>query len=226
MPTVYNKVTANGSTLIDLSSDTVAADKVLYGYTAHAASGAAITGSIASKTSSDLTASALTVTAPAGYYASDATKTLSDANLVAGNIKNGVSIFGVTGSYEGGGGSGITKETVEHTIASTAYAQTVPISGDVSKILFCHFYNTSVTYTTNNVVYEGFKTGPAGTYFQALKDNQSWVFYRTNSSGTTAFSYYSASGSSAFGTPGYVTISTNPKLAAGNVIVLEVYYAP
>jgi len=36
---------------------------------------------------------------PAGYYSSAATKTLTDANLVAGNIKNGTSIFGVTGTY-------------------------------------------------------------------------------------------------------------------------------
>ena len=40
----------------------------------------------------------LTVTAPAGYYASAATKTCSDANLVSGNIKSGVTIFGVSGA--------------------------------------------------------------------------------------------------------------------------------
>lgn len=53
--------------------------------------------------SSDLTASGATVTAPAGYYESNATKTLTDANLIAGNIKSGVSIFGVTGNYAGSG---------------------------------------------------------------------------------------------------------------------------
>ena len=55
---------------------------------------------IATRSSSDLSASGLTVTAPAGYYSAAATKTLTDANLVAGNIKNGTSIFGVTGTYE------------------------------------------------------------------------------------------------------------------------------
>ena len=55
--------------------------------------------------STDLTASTLTVTAPAGYYESNATKTLSDQNLIAANIKKDISIFGVTGSYEGGGGT-------------------------------------------------------------------------------------------------------------------------
>lgn len=58
------------------------------------------------RSSSDLTASNLTVTAPAGLYASAASKTLSDQNLVAGNIKKDVEIFGVTGSYEGSGGGG------------------------------------------------------------------------------------------------------------------------
>lgn len=55
---------------------------------------------INTRTSSDLTASTLTVTAPAGYYPSAATKTLTDANLSAGNIKKNVSVFGVTGSLE------------------------------------------------------------------------------------------------------------------------------
>ena len=42
-----NKVTlANGQTLIDLTADTVAADKMLYGYTAHNKAGAAVTGTI------------------------------------------------------------------------------------------------------------------------------------------------------------------------------------
>ena len=60
--------------------------------------GAKTQGSISTKTSSDLTASVLTVTAPAGYYASAASKTCSDANLVTSNIKSGVTIFGVSGA--------------------------------------------------------------------------------------------------------------------------------
>ena len=48
-----------------------------------------------------LTSSGLTVTLRAGSSSGTAvaSKTCSDANLVAGNIKSGVSIFGVTGSY-------------------------------------------------------------------------------------------------------------------------------
>ena len=41
----YNKAVFNGKTYIDLSSDTVQADKVLYGYTFHDKSGAILSGS-------------------------------------------------------------------------------------------------------------------------------------------------------------------------------------
>ena len=45
MPDItYNKAVFNGKTYIDLSSDTIQADKVLYGYTFHDRSGAILTG--------------------------------------------------------------------------------------------------------------------------------------------------------------------------------------
>lgn len=70
-----NKVQlANGTTLIDLSADTVAAGKMLSGIKAHDKSGATVTGTIPTKTASNLSASGKTVTVPAGYYASQATK--------------------------------------------------------------------------------------------------------------------------------------------------------
>ena len=42
-----NRVDYGGSTLIDLTSDTITADKLYKGYTAHAADGSAITGALA-----------------------------------------------------------------------------------------------------------------------------------------------------------------------------------
>lgn len=90
-PYVNKVVLADGTTLIDLTGDTVAAGSMLSGTTAHDASGAAISGNIQTKTSSDLTASGKTVTAPAGYYASPASKNVGDAS---GLYKDGGSIGG------------------------------------------------------------------------------------------------------------------------------------
>lgn len=46
--TTYNKVSFAGKTLIDLTEDTVTADKILSGYTAHDKSGKKITGTFMS----------------------------------------------------------------------------------------------------------------------------------------------------------------------------------
>ena len=82
----------------DITDTTATAGDVLSSKYFYTSGGTKTQGSIASKSSSDLTASTLTVTAPAGYYASAATKTCSDANLVSGNIKSGVTLLGVAGS--------------------------------------------------------------------------------------------------------------------------------
>jgi len=128
------KIILNGTTQMDVTGKTVTANSMLNGATALKNDGTDITGNIASKTSADLTANNLTVTAPAGHYASAASKTLSDANLVAGNIKKDVQIFGVTGSYEGGGGSGKNIQYVmgRYEVAATAYTAT-DLSIKVSK---------------------------------------------------------------------------------------------
>jgi len=103
----------------DITDTTAAAGDVLSGKYFYTSGGTKTQGSIASKSSSDLTASVLTVTAPAGYYSTAATKTCSDANLVTGNIKSGVTIFGVSGSTN----------VVDTTIASGGAAAGNIVSG-------------------------------------------------------------------------------------------------
>ena len=49
---------------------------------------------IPTKSSTDMTSSGLTVTAPSGYYSSSASKTLEDPYHLPENIKSGISIFG------------------------------------------------------------------------------------------------------------------------------------
>lgn len=130
-----NKVVYDGTTLIDLTSDTVAAGYLLKNYTAHDKSGAPITGSCEyDSNTTDANASAseilsgktayvnkskitgsmtnngdddVTVTdksgasIPAGYYDGSGKAVIdstSATNLVATNIRNGVTILGVEGT--------------------------------------------------------------------------------------------------------------------------------
>lgn len=57
--------------------------KLLSGVTAYGGNGTKYTGNIPTKTSSDLTVSGATVTAPAGYYATNATKTVASGSATA-----------------------------------------------------------------------------------------------------------------------------------------------
>lgn len=134
-----NKVIFGGSTLIDLTGDTVDAAHLLSGSTAHDKSGATITGTCTydSDTSDDTAAAAeilagktahargaeLTGTMPnngavtgtistksqqytiaAGYHDGSGKVSIASAEqnkIIAGNIKSGVEILGVTGNYSG-----------------------------------------------------------------------------------------------------------------------------
>lgn len=70
------KVIFNGTVLMDVTQDTVDASSLLNGETATANDGTGVTGNITIRTASDLTASGATVTVPAGYYGSQATKSV------------------------------------------------------------------------------------------------------------------------------------------------------
>ena len=71
--------------------------ELLNGLTAYA-NGTKVTGTIASKSSSDLTASGATVTAPAGYYASAASKSVSSGSATAPATISGISASVSTGT--------------------------------------------------------------------------------------------------------------------------------
>ena len=71
--------------------------EMLDGVTAYA-NGTKVTGSIESKSSSDLTASGATVTAPAGYYSSSASKSVASGSATAPASISGTSATVSTGS--------------------------------------------------------------------------------------------------------------------------------
>ena len=85
-------------TAVDISGDTVTASDMLYGVTAHDASGTAVTGNIVTKTQADLSASGDTVTAPAGYYESSASKSVASGSVTAPSAISGTSATVSTGT--------------------------------------------------------------------------------------------------------------------------------
>jgi hypothetical protein len=150
-----NKLVWFGETKFDTSADTITADKLLEGFTAHDKSGAPITGTCTfdSDTSEDTAAvaeilagktahargtqltgtmpnrgavigtistKAGSYTIPQGYHdgsgavSIDATE---QSKLVANNIKAGIEILGVTGSYTGEGVSAQSKTATPSNVA-------------------------------------------------------------------------------------------------------------
>ena len=89
-----NKVVYGGTTLVDLTGDTVEADKILSGYTAHDKSGAPITGTIPGVNATTYNTSMADQTIAAGSYlaGTQTIRKVTTANIAAGNIKYGVTV--------------------------------------------------------------------------------------------------------------------------------------
>lgn len=79
------------------------------------------TYSLPTKSATTITPTTTNQTIAAGQYLTGAQTILGDANLVPANIASGVSIFGVTGTHSGGGGSGDSQEDaiITRTISGT-----------------------------------------------------------------------------------------------------------
>lgn len=91
------------------SAQTIKADNGYDGLsqvTVNAVSRTYVGSGVTKKSAATYTPSTSNQTIATSQYLSGAQTIKGDANLVAGNIKSGVSIFGVTGTYAGGGSSG------------------------------------------------------------------------------------------------------------------------
>ena len=115
------KVILNGETLMDVTSDTVTASNTLSGIKATKNDGTKITGNIASKSSTDLTVSGATVTAPAGYYANAASKAVATTTHSNPTATIASSTGVVTASHTQGTGY-VTSGTTTGTLSLTTQA--------------------------------------------------------------------------------------------------------
>ena len=146
----------------DTSDATVTSgDQILSGYTAYAA-GTKYTGSIATKTSTDLSASGATVTAPAGYYASAASKSIASGSAttpsttitanptISVNSSTGLITVTVSASQS-------VTPTVSAGYVSSGTAGTITVSGSDTEQLTVQAAQTIVPTTSAQTI-------AAGTY--------------------------------------------------------------
>ena len=151
-----NKVVYGNTTLIDLTGDDVTAASVLSGKKFHLKSGAAATGTIATKTASNLSANGKTVTVPAGYYASQATK-----DVATGSATAPASISGSSATVSTGTNTLTLSKTVSVTPSVSAGYVAAGTAGNSSVSLTASVTTkaaATITPTTSN------QTIAAGTY--------------------------------------------------------------
>ena len=132
MPEYVNKIIYNGTTLIDLTSDTVTADKILSGYTTHDKSGALITGSNTydSDTSSDTAAVAeILATKTAHARGSQLTGTMPNNGSVTGSITTVAGEYTVPQGYHDGSGKVSISATEQAKIIATNIREGIEILG-------------------------------------------------------------------------------------------------
>lgn len=127
-----NKVIYGGNTLIDLTSDTVTADKILASYTAHAASGAPITGSCTyDADTSDATATVAEILATKTAYknGSKLTGTMPNRGSVTGTITTKAQEYTIQQGYHDGSGKVSISSTEQAKIIAENIRQGVTILG-------------------------------------------------------------------------------------------------
>lgn len=183
-----SKVIYGGNVLIDLTGDTITADKLLSGYKAHGANGEEINGACTyDANTQDATASAAEIlagktaykkgskvtgtmknngavtgtisgkteqyTVPQGYHDGSGKVSIAAAEqekLIATNIREGVTILGVTGSMSGTEGANPQAKTVT---PSTVAQEVLPDEG----------YNYLSQVTVNAIPYAESENNAGGT---------------------------------------------------------------
>lgn len=183
-----NKVIYGGNTLIDLTSDTVTADKMLAGYKAHDKSGTLITGTCNfDVNSSDGTAAIAEILYGKTAYArgSKLTGTMPNRGAIAGTISTLTGAYTVQQGYHDGSGkvsidsteqakliptnirAGVTVLGVEGTMTGTedvnAQTKTVTPSIESQTVLPDEGYNYLSQVTVEAIPYQESPNSAGGT---------------------------------------------------------------
>lgn len=127
-----NKVIINGVTKIDLTSDTVTADKILSGYKAHSSSGAQITGSCdfdSNTTDATATAGEILATKTAYVNKNKITGTMANNGGVTGTISTVAGQYTIPIGFHDGSGKVSISSTEQAKIVANNIRKDVTILG-------------------------------------------------------------------------------------------------
>ena len=130
--TTYNKIIYGGQTLIDLTADTVTADKLAEGITAHDKSGAVITGTNTyDSDTTDATAAVAEVLATKTFYArgSKLTGTMPNNGSVTGSITTKAQEYTIAQGYHDGSGKVSISSTEQAKLIAANIRQGITILG-------------------------------------------------------------------------------------------------
>ena len=194
-----HNVTGTFTDAATVSSGQTAADagKILSGYSAWV-DGAEVKGSIATKTSGDMTVSGKTVTAPAGYYSSAQSKSVADGSISA-SATGSATVSSLTFTYDSENGrfnisgSGSIAGTAKANVGTAGYVSsgatgsttgTASVSAHIAKIVGSTEFTgastrkptiarttTTATGATNVGTGDASTTAPSSGYFVSVKSN-------------------------------------------------------
>ena len=165
---------STGTNTLTLSKTVSNTPTVSAGYISAGTAGnssVSLTASVTTKAAATITPSTSNQTISSGTYLTGTQTISGDANLVAGNIKSGTSIFGVTGTYSGGGGSSdvamgtLTVASNVNTSTSTQITTTSTIGFTPTKFFF---WKSDRTATSNHVHQASFITIGSSYYIRNM----------------------------------------------------------